>query len=308
MDLSQALQNIKRVADAPPIDEVRCIRENKEEAIPLLINFVSDSIKTFRNLLIFDESVDDPTFALFLLAEFGVNEAFPLFAEILELEDDKADWILSDVLSDGMGAMTASVATENDIDRIKAIIGNIEINEFQRLAAVDALIGLYARGVYSRNDLIADFRHLLETYQKNDDFLDYLVDKCLEVEATELYELIRKLFVEEKVYEIFVGIEDFAEDAPVRSEDEVIASLMKHSAYGEINDMLMSVIGWTCFNNDDFDDDIFDSDDIIDDDSVWIPPSMFSTKNTPIVNPPKIGRNEPCPCGSGQKYKRCCGK
>ena len=23
---------------------------------------------------------------------------------------------------------------------------------------------------------------------------------------------------------------------------------------------------------------------------------------------PSIGRNDPCPCGSGQKYKRCCGK
>jgi uncharacterized protein len=23
---------------------------------------------------------------------------------------------------------------------------------------------------------------------------------------------------------------------------------------------------------------------------------------------PKIGRNDPCPCGSGQKYKRCCGR
>jgi hypothetical protein len=22
---------------------------------------------------------------------------------------------------------------------------------------------------------------------------------------------------------------------------------------------------------------------------------------------PKIGRNQPCPCGSGRKYKRCCG-
>jgi preprotein translocase subunit SecA len=22
---------------------------------------------------------------------------------------------------------------------------------------------------------------------------------------------------------------------------------------------------------------------------------------------PQIGRNDPCPCGSGQKYKRCCG-
>jgi preprotein translocase subunit SecA len=22
----------------------------------------------------------------------------------------------------------------------------------------------------------------------------------------------------------------------------------------------------------------------------------------------KIGRNQPCPCGSGKKYKKCCGK
>jgi uncharacterized protein YecA (UPF0149 family) len=22
---------------------------------------------------------------------------------------------------------------------------------------------------------------------------------------------------------------------------------------------------------------------------------------------PKIGRNDPCPCGSGQKFKKCCG-
>ena len=27
-----------------------------------------------------------------------------------------------------------------------------------------------------------------------------------------------------------------------------------------------------------------------------------------IVKTPKIGRNDPCPCGSGKKYKKCCGK
>ncbi len=27
-----------------------------------------------------------------------------------------------------------------------------------------------------------------------------------------------------------------------------------------------------------------------------------------VVKPPKIGRNDPCPCGSGRKYKQCCGK
>lgn len=27
-----------------------------------------------------------------------------------------------------------------------------------------------------------------------------------------------------------------------------------------------------------------------------------------IVKEKKIGRNDPCPCGSGKKYKKCCGK
>ena len=31
-----------------------------------------------------------------------------------------------------------------------------------------------------------------------------------------------------------------------------------------------------------------------------------STKT--IVKDDKIGRNDPCPCGSGKKYKKCCGK
>lgn len=36
---------------------------------------------------------------------------------------------------------------------------------------------------------------------------------------------------------------------------------------------------------------------------------------TRLLNPPKpavaekkVGRNEPCPCGSGKKFKNCCGK
>ena len=30
--------------------------------------------------------------------------------------------------------------------------------------------------------------------------------------------------------------------------------------------------------------------------------------STTIVKGKKIGRNDPCPCGSGKKYKKCCGK
>ena len=30
--------------------------------------------------------------------------------------------------------------------------------------------------------------------------------------------------------------------------------------------------------------------------------------NKPIIKGEKIGRNDPCPCGSGKKYKKCCGR
>jgi preprotein translocase subunit SecA len=31
-------------------------------------------------------------------------------------------------------------------------------------------------------------------------------------------------------------------------------------------------------------------------------------KAKPVRVGPKVGRNDPCPCGSGKKYKHCCGK
>ena len=39
------------------------------------------------------------------------------------------------------------------------------------------------------------------------------------------------------------------------------------------------------------------------------PPKPKTEKGTPVVNKEiKVGRNEKCPCGSGKKYKNCCGK
>jgi uncharacterized protein len=37
-------------------------------------------------------------------------------------------------------------------------------------------------------------------------------------------------------------------------------------------------------------------------------PSSNQNETTYRRVAPKIGRNEPCPCGSGKKFKHCCGK
>jgi len=35
--------------------------------------------------------------------------------------------------------------------------------------------------------------------------------------------------------------------------------------------------------------------------------SASARTSKPRRNAPKVGRNDPCPCGSGKKHKKCCG-
>jgi SEC-C motif-containing protein len=43
-------------------------------------------------------------------------------------------------------------------------------------------------------------------------------------------------------------------------------------------------------------------------DDVWFYDEGVIVPETIVRSTPKVGRNEPCPCGSGRKYKHCCGK
>src|SRR5690606_1227925 len=41
----------------------------------------------------------------------------------------------------------------------------------------------------------------------------------------------------------------------------------------------------------------------------WVYTGQVDTTPKPVRREtPKVGRNDPCPCGSGKKYKKCCGQ
>lgn len=43
-------------------------------------------------------------------------------------------------------------------------------------------------------------------------------------------------------------------------------------------------------------------------DGGWLYTRAVRMGPAPVKAQPKIGRNDPCPCGSGKKYKHCCGR
>ncbi len=42
-------------------------------------------------------------------------------------------------------------------------------------------------------------------------------------------------------------------------------------------------------------------------DGAWFYTDGKMRSHDPVKREPKVGRNDPCPCGSGKKFKKCCG-
>ena len=57
------------------------------------------------------------------------------------------------------------------------------------------------------------------------------------------------------------------------------------------------------------DNSVMNSMNVVGENNTQVPNSNQTEKAKPITNDgPKVGRNDPCPCGSGKKYKQCCGR
>ena len=272
MDLKLALENIKKIKPKFALEEIQCIRDNKEEAIPVLLDYVKEVIVNIDGL---PDNYDAHSYAMFLLAEFKVKSAFEYLIKYIELSTEDTDWLLGDVLTEDFGAILASVATENDIDRIKTVIENNELDEFQRSAALTALIAMYVEGAYLQQDLF-DYIGLLLEKCKNEIYFNTLVAcDCIDIYASEYFEYIEKLFQNDLMDEGMMDIDDFYTETASGSLENSLSALKCNMNKTVIADTVKSMSWWACFN-----------------------------EQPAISN--KIGRNEPCPCGSGKKYKKCC--
>ena len=321
LELDQAIKNIQKFNEIFAKDEVVCIREYRDKAIPVLLEFIAAATTIHKNAEVWHEDLEYHMYAMFLLAEFAVHEAFPLFIEILELDDETCDRILGDHLTESMGSLVGSVATIDDIERIKAVVENTKLDTYQRLAALNALIVMNTRGIYARNDLLAFLGHLLDTYSDDFDFLNSVVAYCHEVSGRTLFPRIRKLYKEKAVDPYLLREEDYEFDPDIPEEQEALHNVEKLKYLQPITDTIESMSWWACFK-----DEERDKQRELALNALWdnIPMAKAVNKEmekrkekdnlddkieysaTPIVKGAKVGRNEPCPCGSGKKYKKCC--
>jgi hypothetical protein len=258
-------------------------------------------------------------FAIYLLAQFRETRALDAFIRFFSLPGEQALDLTGDMVTENGAAIFASVCGGDPAPLLR-LAHDEAVNEFVRGQAIDGLLVQCVWGERPREAVIADLRGLFATLSKPGDACVWaeLVCAVNDFNALELLPEVRHAFAENLVDEGVIGLEDI--DPAVKREPRGYTPPNCEELYKwfcERNapiDAVNECSGWLCFRDEADETDDWNDGLDQDDDSpeaianALLETPLFQPPSTPYVAPPKTGRNDPCPCGSGKKYKKCCGK
>jgi len=240
------------------------------------------------------------TYALYLLAQFREKKAYPLIVKyVSQLSNDDALDATGDLITEDLSNILASVCN-GDLSLIKQLIENPEINEYVCSAALRSLVVLYKHESITRTELIAYFTSLFDTKleQREPYFWTSLVSCCCDINPEELYDRILECFDKGYIESFFISLDDVTHSLQ-QSKEKTLTQLQANTHKQIITDAIKTMEHWACFRP-----QVKSKRKTKDNLSLF---AQDGDVFTPTKNKEaKVGRNDPCPCGSGKKYKKCC--
>lgn len=257
----------------------------KDEITPKLLEFLDYA---YHNYEILDDNYMGHLYALFLLAEFKETKAFQLALNILELHEDSIDLLLGDCLTEDYPNILASLYDGN-LNAVKTVIENPGIYEFARDAVIRSLLVLVLESKLEKETVLEYFELLLynDIFRNDKLQMGLLIASIMKLRPTDirLHDKVKETFNMGLVDETIIDFKYFIDNVPPRGDSNILEKY-----YGGIKSTVECMSWWHCFQEDDEFEDT---------------QSYVREINMPI-RVTKIGRNHPCPCGSGKKYKKCC--
>jgi hypothetical protein len=242
-----------------------------------------------------------PMFAMFLLAQFREKPASPLLAKIVSAPGEIPFDLFGDTITEGLSQVFASVYDGNPAP-LHGLVENEQVNEFVRSAALNTFLVLEHTDQMPRDTVLEYIRSLFHgKLQRTPSYAwSSLVCVVADLPAPELLEDVRQAYADGFVDTMVADLEGIERDAnapkPRRRDRQHL-----------ITDAIAEMEWWASFHPEDSWPKKMPNTDIpMPSPPPHVPTSYAAPK--PYVSEPKIGRNDRCPCGSGKKYKKCCGK
>jgi hypothetical protein len=291
METAEILRQFERATGKFPRAAVEAAVARREEVTPNLLRILEDTVDRAAEL---DAEGDYMAhlYAMFLLAQFRETRAYPLMVRFASLPGDLQDSLCGDFITGDLGRVLASVCG-GDLAGIQSVIENEDADEWARGAALSGLMTLVAAGQKSRDEIVSYFVRLFrgKLARKWSHVWDSLVTDSCDLYPAELVDDIEQAYEEGLVDPGFVHFDDIKR-ALAEGKDRVLARLANNPRRRLVEDTVQEMGWWECFR---------------DDRTSGVKGAAQAASAQIKSTKPKTGRNEPCPCGSGKKYKKCCG-
>ncbi|HSF49181.1 MAG TPA: DUF1186 domain-containing protein [Nitrososphaeraceae archaeon] len=284
-NIQDLIERFSRLGPNTDFNIIEQLLSRKDESLPYIIDIAQDDKYWFPE----DGEYASwtPVCALHLLSVIGGTEAINAFIKsVKEYYDDTADWITED-----MPAILANFGIEAFENIRNMLLNKDEVDMFVRAGAARALFLISEKYPDTREKSIKALRDAISF--ENDE----VARSCF------MYELVHF-----KDHDSLPFIEFYFKNDMINDGWMILDDVYQY--YYESGSDSNSSLGNTMAKDS---LDIFkDSPDNFYRNSntgKYLP----STKSNNDYQPPskkilkkEVGRNDPCPCGSGKKYKKCC--
>ncbi len=292
---SEILTTLSRDASVQPTEALISADSYREALVEPLLSALERGIANPAGALI--EETNLFSYALYLLAKWREPRAYQHVVQWLSLPDEEPFEVGGDIVTQD-GARILAAVCDGDLAPIKRLVLNRDADQYGRGAGVSALALLAAWAEIPREPVVDYFLWLAEEglEREPNQVWNTLVAECADIEALVVFPALRRAYGEGVADPQFTRPEVLAEveSAPPGRMLEAVRERQP-----PIDDVAVATSWWSAFEEHSSNDAL---DEYEDDDSQATEPLQ------PYRAPLKVGRNEPCPCGSGKKFKKCCAR
>ena len=292
----EVLDSLKNFSGEFPRAALMEVQSNREEFIPELLESLDYAQQNAGRLYEEKSVYFFSTYAMYLLAEFREKKAFPRLVALLQLPEEYLDFLVGDTLTEGFSRFLLCTYDEENLHLLLDVIEDQDCYEWARVMAIEAYGLLYMNGFVVQEGFVSYLRDLIYNKLPSDDCQVFTAIAGCIIDCR-LYQMIpdaRFLYEDDRVDEMMNGKYD-------SFLDFMFNEYKLEKTY--IDDTIAEMEWWACFKKESMEE---------------LPKKDFkelfqkfreaekAQSQISEQKKQKTGRNDPCPCGSGKKYKKCC--
>jgi hypothetical protein len=276
------------VGEGLPVDAIRAADANRAAMVPLFL-------RAFEHAETAAPSLQHALFFAFhLLGQWREESAYRPLAAFLRRPAEEIEPIIGNATTETTHRVMASLFDGNP-NPLYEVILEPEADEFIRARMCDALAMVTLRGELSREEAARFLQTCYADLQPQDECYvwDGWQGAIAMLGLSELTPLVKQAFERGFIGPSSIKFKDFEQDLQrtIEGKAQPWAATDEFELFGDTIEELSS---WAAFDPEREEEPVTEH--------TWQPPSW-----EPVVNPLRsVGRNDPCPCGSGKKFKKCC--